>query len=53
MPDRSKLQTFEVIALGDIALRVLHPTRFSWDASFPGIAENAAYVKELFPRSKY
>ncbi len=43
----AKLQTFEVIVLGDIALPRGHvPTRFIWDGILPGeLRKDAAYVK--------
>jgi len=43
----AKLHTFEVIALGDIALpRGRIPTRFTWDGILPGeLRKDAAYVK--------
>jgi len=42
-----KMQTFEVIELGDIALpRGIIPARISWESFFPGQArEGAVYVK--------
>ncbi len=43
----AKLQTFEVIALGDIALPRGHiPTRFTWGSVLPGELRRAAYVKD-------
>lgn len=43
----AKMQTFEVIALGDITLpRGYLPTRFSWDGILPGeVRKDAIYVK--------
>ncbi|MBO8169355.1 MAG: LysM peptidoglycan-binding domain-containing protein [Thermoanaerobacteraceae bacterium] len=43
----SKMQTFEVINLGDIELpRGITPARISWEGFFPGQArENAVFVK--------
>jgi hypothetical protein len=47
----SKIQTFEVIALGDIALpRGIVPTRFSWEGFFPGEArKNLPFIKSWRP----
>jgi hypothetical protein len=44
----AKLQTFEVIALGDISLpRGYVPTRFIWDSILPGeLRKDAAYIKD-------
>lgn len=43
----SKIQTFDVISLGDIALpRGITPARISWESFFPGATrKNAAFVK--------
>ncbi|CEP67891.1 LysM domain [Moorella glycerini] len=47
----NKMQTFEVIALGDIALpRGIVPTRFSWEGFFPGEArKNLPFIKSWRP----
>lgn len=47
----SKMQTFEVIALGDIDLpRGIVPIRFSWEGFFPGEArKNLPFVKSWRP----
>jgi len=44
----SKMQTFEVICLGDIALpRGITPARLSWESFFPGAArKDAVFVKD-------